>query len=78
LIGWLARRFPRTIGTLIFVVTVALGFVILKNGFRLGQVFTALVICIPLSLAGLSLFARERTEGDGPVGPAPTDRQEPG
>jgi len=68
LIGWLSRRYPRTIGTILFVVTVALACVILGKGFSLGQVATALVICIPLVLAGISLFAPERTDIMDPAG----------
>ena len=64
LIGWLARRYPRTIGTLIFIVAAALLVLILRKGFTLGQITTAMVICIPLVLAGASLFAPERADGD--------------
>lgn len=70
LIGWLSRRFPRTIGSLIFVVTTALLFVILSKGFTIGQLTTGLVVCVPLTLAGVSLFAREKGNEDAPPEPA--------
>ncbi len=70
LIGWLSRRFPRTIGSLIFVVTAALLFVILNKGFTIGQLTTALVVCVPLTLAGISLFAHEKGNEDAPPEPA--------
>jgi hypothetical protein len=71
LIGWLARRFPRTIGTFIFVATLGLLVVILGKGFTIGQVTTALVLCVPLSLAGASLFARDRADGEMSTEPSP-------
>jgi hypothetical protein len=64
LIGWLARKYPRTIGTLIFVVTLGLLVVILGKGFTIGQITTALVVCVPLTLAGASLFARDGVESE--------------
>jgi hypothetical protein len=71
LIGWLARRYPRVIGTLIFVVAAALLVVILSKGFTLGQITTALVVCVPLVLAGVSLFVREQIDGAVPSHPVP-------
>lgn len=56
LIGWLSRRFPRTVGAFVFAVTAALLFVILQRGFTIGQIATALVIGVPLALAGVCLF----------------------
>jgi hypothetical protein len=70
LIGWLARRYPRTIGTLIFVVTLGLLIVILGKGFTIGQITTALVVCVPLSLAGASLFARDGIDVETSAGHA--------
>jgi hypothetical protein len=62
LIGWLSRKFPRTIGTIMFVVAAALLIFILQKGFSLGQFATALLVCVPLLLAGACLFAREVPE----------------
>jgi hypothetical protein len=70
LIGWLARKFPRTIGALIFVVALGLLVVILGKGFTIGQITTALVVCVPLVLAGLSLFAPSGIDGDKLAEPA--------
>ncbi|MBU0509848.1 hypothetical protein KKH27_13580 [bacterium] len=61
-IGWLSRKFPRTIGTLLFAVTVVLVVFILRKGFTIGQVTTAVLISVPLILAGTCLFVRDRCE----------------
>lgn len=61
-IGWLSKKFPRTIGTLVFAVTAVLLFVILKKGITIGQITTAVLISTPLILAGACLFLRERDE----------------
>jgi hypothetical protein len=60
-IGWLSKKFPRTIGILVFAVTAVLLFVILKKGITIGQIATAVLISTPLILAGACLF-RERDE----------------
>lgn len=64
-IGWLARKFPRTIGSLVFVATAALLFVILKRGFTVEQIATALAVCVPLGLAGACLFAPAHRDDAG-------------
>lgn len=61
-IGWLAKKFPRVIGTIVFVATVAIAFFILHKGFTLGQVTTAVVIAVPLGLAGACLFIGDRDD----------------
>jgi len=61
-IGWLSRKYPRTIGIVMFVVAAVLVFFILQKGLTVGQLSTALLVCLPLILAGACLFARERTE----------------
>jgi hypothetical protein len=61
-IGWLSKKFPRIVGTLVFAVTAVLVFFILRKGFTIGQITTAVVISIPLILAGACLFVRERDE----------------
>ena len=65
-IGWLSRRYPRTIGTAMFVIAALLLVVILAKGLTIGQFTTALLICVPLSLAGVCLFVGDRS-GDDPV-----------
>jgi uncharacterized membrane protein (UPF0136 family) len=61
-LGWLSKKFPRTIGTLVFAVTAVLLFVILKKGITIGQITTAVLISTPLILAGACLFVRDRDE----------------
>jgi hypothetical protein len=61
-IGWLSRKFPKTIGAIIFVVTAVLLAFILSKGFTVGQMATAAIVCIPMSLAGACLFARQQPE----------------
>jgi hypothetical protein len=58
-IGWISKKYPRAIGTLIFIVAAALLFMILGKGITWGQLTTALLVCVPLILAGSSLFARD-------------------
>jgi len=59
-IGLLSKRFPRIVGTLVFIATAALEFVILGKGFTIGQITTSVVVGVPLILAGLCLFHRDR------------------
>jgi hypothetical protein len=63
-IGWLSRRYPRTIGTAMFVIATLLLVVILAKGLRIGQFITALLICVPLVLAGVCLFVGDRSGAD--------------
>lgn len=59
-IGWAARKFPRTIASLVFVVTAALLFFILSKGFTVGQLATAMVVGVPLITAGVCLILPDR------------------
>ena len=61
-IGWLSKKFPRTIGIIVLIVTAALLFMILQKGFVIGQIITAVVVSIPLTIAGISLFVGDRIE----------------
>jgi hypothetical protein len=61
-IGWLSRKFPKTIGAIIFAVTALLLGLILSKGFTLGQLATAAIVCIPMGLAGACLFTRQQVE----------------
>jgi hypothetical protein len=63
-VGWLSRKYPRTIGSVILVITAALLFVILGRGLTIGQFTTAALICMPMGLAGACLFAKDHHEGD--------------
>jgi hypothetical protein len=64
-IGLLSRKFPKTIGAIIFAVTALLLVFILGKGFTVGQIATAAVVCVPMGLAGACLFANDRHEGNG-------------
>jgi hypothetical protein len=55
-VGLLARKFPKTIAVIIFAITAALLFVILKQGLNLTQFAVALIVCVPLTLAGIGLI----------------------
>jgi hypothetical protein len=63
-IGWLSKKFPKTIGIIVLIVTAALLFMILQKGFIIGQIITAIVVTIPLTIAGISLFVGDRIETD--------------
>ncbi len=63
LVSLLARIYPKPVGILIFLATAALEFVILKKGFTIGQIATAVIIGVPMTLAGASLL-RSKISGD--------------
>jgi hypothetical protein len=63
-VGLLARKFPKTIAVIIFAITAALLFVILKQGLNLTQFAVALVVCVPLILAGIGLIKGDRGDED--------------
>jgi len=60
LLGLLSRRFPRAIGILVFVATAAMLVRILSIGFTIGQITAAAIIGVPMILAGLGLFVKDR------------------
>jgi len=60
----LSKKFPRIVGTLVFAVTAVLLFLILQKGFTIGQMATAVVIGVPLILAGTCLFVRDRSDAE--------------
>jgi hypothetical protein len=66
--GLLARKFPRTIAIVIFVITAALVFVILKRGLNISQFTVALVISAPLVLAGISLIKNDSIDPENDSG----------
>jgi len=63
-IGLLAKKYPRAVGTLVFVVTATMVVLILTlgKGTMLVQITTALLIGLPLALAGVCLFTRDPEE----------------
>lgn len=63
-LGWLSKKFPRTIGGITLVITVALSIFILSKGFVIGQIITAVLVSVPLVTAGISLIVGDRVEKD--------------
>ena len=63
-IGWFSKKFPKTIGVIVLIITVALIFIILQKGFVIGQIITAVLVSIPLVIAGISLIVGDRIEKD--------------
>jgi hypothetical protein len=63
-IGWFSKKFPRIIGVIVLVITAALLFIILQKGFVIGQIITAVVVSVPLTIAGISLMVGDRIETD--------------
>lgn len=63
-IGWLSKKFPKTIGVIVLIITAVLLFIILQKGFIIGQIITAVVITVPLVIAGISLIVGDRIEKD--------------
>jgi hypothetical protein len=59
-LGFLARKFPRTIGVLILTAAAALAVIILMKGITIAQIGTALLVAVPLAAAGVCLFAKDR------------------
>jgi hypothetical protein len=63
-LGWLSKKFPRTIGGIILAVTVVLVIFILSKGFVIGQIITTVLASVPLVTAGVSLIVGDRVEKD--------------
>jgi len=61
-IGILSKHFPRAIGVVVFLITVALEFVILSKGLGWGQIVTALIVGVPLLFAGVCLYSCNKNE----------------
>ena len=59
-LGILSKHFPRSIGVLVFLITVALEFVILSKGLGWAQIGTAIIVGVPLIIAGMCLFSRNK------------------
>jgi hypothetical protein len=76
-IGWLARKFPRSIGGTIFAITAVLLYVILAKGFTTGQITSALVVAVPLVTAGFCLIVGDRKDSDAEDGPTGAIRSGP-
>ncbi len=70
-IGWLSKKYPKTIGVIVLIVAFLLLFAILKKGLTMGQIIVAVVVPVPLFLAGASLILDDRKE------PSPDEFIEP-
>jgi hypothetical protein len=63
-IGWTARKYPKPVSVLVFIAAIGLLVVILGKGFTIGQIASALIVCVPLMLAGVSLLLPFREQDD--------------
>jgi len=63
-VGLLSKVYPRPAGIVILVATALLLWVILGRGFTWAQIGTAAIIGVPLILAALCLFSRDKIDSD--------------
>ena len=61
-LGILSKHYPRLVGVVVFIATAALEFVILRKGFTWAQIGTALIVGVPLIIAGLCLYLPSKSE----------------
>lgn len=61
-LGILSKHFPRAIGVVVLLITVALEFVILSKGLGWAQIGTALIVGVPLMITGVCLYSCDKTE----------------
>jgi hypothetical protein len=59
--GLLSIKFPKIIGGITLVIAVALLVLIISKGLVIGQIITAVLVGIPLILAGISLIVGDKT-----------------
>jgi hypothetical protein len=62
-VGLLSRKYPRPIGLVIMVATALLLLVILGKGLTWASLGTAAIVGVPLILAALCLFSRDKIDG---------------
>ena len=62
-VGLLSRKYPRPIGLVIFVVTALLLLMILGKGITWASLGTSGIVGVPLILAALCLFSRDKIDG---------------
>ena len=71
-LGLASKKYPRSVAIIVFVATAFLLFAILARGFTPGQLATAFLVCIPLSIAGVCLLIPESQDRDADLAaPAP-------
>lgn len=61
-IGILSKYFPRVTGVLVFLITAALEVAIFSKGLNWAQIVTALIVGIPLIIAGVCLYIPGKNE----------------
>jgi len=60
IVGWLSKKYPKTIGGIIFGITIGMFVLIMSRGFVIGQIIAAVLICVPLASAGIGLIHGDR------------------
>ena len=63
-VGFLSKVYPRPAGVVVLAGTAFLLWVILSKGINWAQIGTAAIIGVPLILAALCLFSRDKTDSD--------------
>ena len=63
-VGLLSKVYPRPAGIVVLVATALLLWVILGKGFGWAQIGTAAIVGVPLILAALCLFSRNKVDSD--------------
>ena len=61
-LGILSKYFPRVTGILIFIITIGLEIAIFSKGLNWAQIGTALIVGIPLVIAGVCLYSPDKSE----------------
>ena len=59
-LGILSKYYPRSIAVLIFLITIVLEVVIFNKGFNWAQIGTALIVGVPLVIAGVCLYMPDK------------------
>jgi hypothetical protein len=59
-IGLLSKHFPRSIGVVVFLATAVLEYFILSKGFTWPQIGTAIIVGVPLIVAGWYLYSADK------------------
>jgi hypothetical protein len=65
IVGLLSRKFPRTIGVVVFGIAAVMLWLILGKRFTFSQVGVAIVVATPLILAGICLYIGDKSYDDG-------------
>jgi len=67
-LGLLSKYFPRITAVVVFLGTAVLEFIILSKGFVWGQIATAIIVGVPLLIAGWYLYSADKnTTTEDPV-----------